>query len=806
MPTLIKKLFGEQDVMSIRDQAVLRGAAEEKKAAPPTTNYNAAPSTAAKQAAQTRGLTPEQLKAEQDKVKEAWLAKRELMAKQARQKAGYAEGGRVNTVQDLRDILASWEGQELPPDISQLEADLNAYDQDNDPTSFRAQSQAQREAEYRASIPQMKESDWAPAFVSHKDAALRGLNIRQGLGDIIASPLIITDAAEMALDAIRGVKSPSRFRQGSNSIAKLLGEEAYPEHRFPSEYDWTEIGANVLNPVNLVSGEALLGGLKGAAKYARKMPLKEAVIPLTLGAGAGYATAGKPKEYAGGGLARLAARLGKDSAPIRRGVSDVIKEKGGNWLSGSVEGALGGLRSRAATTPEDAAAVLGGPGYVTPEVLKAMSKNRAINNWIDKPLTRYVKNEMATPQDPIRALAERGVLHYAPESMPRRMDASKGVWDKREMAGFPASKGTSTLAQRWEAYADDALQSRPMSDYQDFGPSNLGQEWVNKLQPDTPMYLPESRMSEALSRGDDISGLGFNHLIDELSNAINPESGLPRELLFPADRLDKVTVPQAVERVAKINEWRVQQAKLANIAAAEGIPVRKVHEGGYKWLDVPDTADEKARKFAVDCGLAGGWCTQSPKTAQDYGSGRGGRLHILTDPEGSAQVQIHTTIDRPYSPRPYQQAIGLTDSDMAGLEAEWAAMPRGSGGFFDFLHAKYPDVAETRITQIKGKHNKAPNPEYLPMVQDFVKSGQWSDVGDLRNTGLRRSRDLFNEVEANALKEQGHDFGEYMTPEEVSQLHEVWNIYPKPTKNFARGGSVKKITTVQDLQDIINAL
>ena len=258
MPTLIKKLFGEQDVMSIRDQAVLSGAAEEKKAAPLTTNYNAAPSTAPADAAKTRNMTPEQLKAEQDKVKEAWLAKRELMAKQARQKAGYAEGGRVNTIQDLRDILASWKGQELPPEISELEADLNAYDQDNDPTSFRAQSQAQREAEYQASIPQMKESDWAPAFTSHKDAALRGLNLRQGLGDIIASPLLITDAAEMALDAVRGVKSPSRFRQGSNSIAKLLGEEAYPEHRFPSDYDRTELGANLLNPVNmLVPGEVL---------------------------------------------------------------------------------------------------------------------------------------------------------------------------------------------------------------------------------------------------------------------------------------------------------------------------------------------------------------------------------------------------------------------------------------------------------------------------------------------------------------------------------------------------------------------
>jgi len=40
------------------------------------------------------------------------------------------------------------------------------------------------------------------------------------------------------------------------------------------------------------------------------------------------------------------------------------------------------------------------------------------------------------------------------------------------------------------------------------------------------------------------------------------------------------------------------------------------------------------------------------------------------------------------------------------------------------------------ILQIKGKQNRAPNPEYLPYVQDFVKSGKWGEVGDLGNTGL----------------------------------------------------------------------
>ena len=43
-----------------------------------------------------------------------------------------------------------------------------------------------------------------------------------------------------------------------------------------------------------------------------------------------------------------------------------------------------------------------------------------------------------------------------------------------------------------------------------------------------------------------------------------------------------------------------------------------------------------------------------------------------------------------------------------------------------------------KILQIKGKGNGAPAEKYLPFVQDFVKSGNWSDVQDLRNAGLAK--------------------------------------------------------------------
>ena len=45
----------------------------------------------------------------------------------------------------------------------------------------------------------------------------------------------------------------------------------------------------------------------------------------------------------------------------------------------------------------------------------------------------------------------------------------------------------------------------------------------------------------------------------------------------------------------------------------------------------------------------------------------------------------------------------------------------------EYLEAR--QALSPNIVQIKGKQNRAPKEDYLPFVQDFVKSGNWSDVG-----------------------------------------------------------------------------
>jgi len=60
------------------------------------------------------------------------------------------------------------------------------------------------------------------------------------------------------------------------------------------------------------------------------------------------------------------------------------------------------------------------------------------------------------------------------------------------------------------------------------------------------------------------------------------------------------------------------------------------------------------------------------------------------------------------------------------------------GAAVDEAGAELPWTEYNDILQIKGKQNRAPNAEYLPYVQDFVRSGKWGEVGDLGNTGLHR--------------------------------------------------------------------
>ena len=310
----------------------------------------------------------------------------------------------------------------------------------------------------------------------------------------------------------------------------------------------------------------------------------------------------------------------------------------------------------------------------------------------------------------------------------------------------------------------------------DGGPSPWveGNPWLAKVPPEVPVH----RINSGYRPADD---LGFNHLIDELRNSLNPESGLPKELLMRYQDLPKVTVPQAAERVAQINAWRAAQKREADLLTANNAATvlhKEYPEKGLKWVEmkVPEGTNPAylgnkkyedplvntladALKYEGDqmAHCVGGYCP-------DVLEGRS-RIFSLRDAKGKP----HTTIEV----RPGEYARADLSEDQFELVRD-LARKRGVVPNQSILREALPELPDlpSIIKQIKGFKNGKPDDEYLPYVQDFVKSGKWSDVGDLQNTGLIRHPET----------------GEWVTG--ASRRQEVLDEIAREQQGFAQGGLV----------------
>jgi hypothetical protein len=124
----------------------------------------------------------------------------------------------------------------------------------------------------------------------------------------------------------------------------------------------------------------------------------------------------------------------------------------------------------------------------------------------------------------------------------------------------------------------------------------------------------------------------------------------------------------------------------------------------------------------------GGYCP-------DVVEGRS-KIYSLRDKKGQPHVTIEVA--------PGKDKTGLITADelppeeLADMKRRNVYDPNFMYRFNDQMGRYLPELGpfEPSIVQIKGKGNKAPKEDYLPAVQDFIRSGNWSSVGDLGNTGL----------------------------------------------------------------------
>ena len=585
---------------------------------------------------------------------------------------------------------------------------------------------------------------------------------------------------------------------------------------------------------------------------------------------------------AAGALAMRAAEL--SGAPVH-GLG-VIKPKGGNWLAGSVEGVTNSMKSRVSGSDpakriadiQSARAQNLEAGVPIDEeriaaLMAELEPRAAINKWLETKLSKYIRNEMGTPEDPIRALAERGVTHA--EVAP--FDTRAAHLDRRRIAmGFPAEgMGVSPQAKAWEAAADDLIHNLPAGErinVNTFGEEsalrNLKQNpWLGKVPPETMTYGVYGRNLEGEAQ--------FGHLIDELRNAVNPESGLPASLRWKYGDLEKVTVPQAVQRVHDINEWRAAQKVIADQARANNAAAvlhKDYPDAPYKWVELklPETplpegyqlgANERfvfdpsgkdvlhpniqsledALKYEGETmgHCVGGYCP-------DVMEGRSRIFSLRNKKTGEPHVTVEvqptkTTHGGKFSDVFDDAMKHVTDDEYAALENEYGddlfeGLKDRYGSYIDNPNETIADIVGTfgdeaaaryaqhlknnplglEIVQIKGKANKAPKEEYLPFVQDFVRSGKWSDVGDLENSGLMKVEgfkhggmdpqlyeavrgelgdyatmdDILNAAERLSGKKEGYSHGGLVDGATEYNPLEVDHIIDQHRQHFATGGLV----------------
>ena len=572
------------------------------------------------------------------------------------------------------------------------------------------------------------------------------------------------------LDLLYGKPAAGDLR--NTPMLKRTGEGSYLRQQYPEVYGAAagligmapdELGGSVLDPNT--------ARVRQGAEYGFPVGIAAQVAPLAGPALKGAKMTGKAL---GAGL-NEAIYHGAES-PLAKFIPqavkplNVVKPKGGggNWFN--VEKNLENIKPNAGIDPQDAYELgLNNRGDV------------AIHNWIDTKLNKYIKNEMGTEKDPIRALAEKGKLHFEPDvgtSLRTRAQLH------RQHQGYPAEgSAESQLAADWEALTDSQIQSRKVKQVHDG--DALNSDMMQNLSPEDVVHSFGTSFKPTKM-------LGFDHIVDELRNATTAGDNLPKVLQIDPAKLDKMSVPDVVQHVIKINEWRANQAARAHdetIKALEKSPVTSVmkeYPDGYKWVElkIPEVSPERlaegdpkaiaaflehkkyigmsdadAKRELNLWAAPSEWKTDLEKALKLEGDTMGhcvggycpdviagrSRIFSLRDPKGRAHATIEAMPDNQSAYDRFMESAGWAESEAFGDYVMKTGI--GPGG----LNEAYLKYAAERgipvkegpvynIVQIKGKGNARPIEKYDPYTQDFVINNDWNIVDELHNTGLRDTK------------------------------------------------------------------
>jgi hypothetical protein len=177
------------------------------------------------------------------------------------------------------------------------------------------------------------------------------------------------------------------------------------------------------------------------------------------------------------------------------------------------------------------------------------------------------------------------------------------------------------------------------------------------------------------------------------------------------------------------------------------------------------------------------------------GFAEGGAVHM---DEGGAAFGVFPQMKARRAKQDREAAANAPLSALRGYAAGTAGLPGDIEGLARAGISQLPPQLLTAFPALRafGIGSRAPNEEYLPYIQDFVKGGQWSGVNDLQNSGLLRIGDKY--VDKNKYREVAGD----LNPDYISNLinngvkdlspadAEIIRRLQEPEPGFAQGGMV----------------
>jgi hypothetical protein len=478
----------------------------------------------------------------------------------------------------------------------------------------------------------------------------------------------------------QGINSiPTRLAYGDEAADKFMQERLYkPEQPLAYEYaqdvgDFlekleTEYKIPPLMPeavaLQYLSGPATSQATRAAGKGVEQagMALERRMEPVVKGA---LERGGLPRE--------MVMAMGDNTQ------SNVIKPYGGNWLGGGEklgipENDLRRLKTSTFVGETPAERIPKHEELLKDPTLSQDQRDRvqrmldvtkgeaAVDKWIDSNLTNYVKKEMGTRDDPVRKLAEEGIIHTPLREDLDRMDYLKAL---RKAEGYPAEgMGKSELAKQWEALSDDSIRVTKAGAIQDQantgaklkkaraelnahkkqidedfiallkdkgGLSDKDREVFDKMPNfqkaeilgDTKYRQLQGNVNDLLARevgfekragelnpfvakldpntrlySGSTYDLGFDHIVDVLKEDVAAGRIRP-------EQLNKVSMDQAVRRTYEYDQELARKMNEARMTSRAELPVYKKYPEGLKWVELNRPGDFAAESDAMGHSVRG---------------------------------------------------------------------------------------------------------------------------------------------------------------------------------------------------------